>query len=100
MAEPKKPNDNQTPGGGGDQEVLAEIFGNLYHKDERTFLEDWIPNIKSDLENVPDVEGFVMSRIKGPLSILKKVRGRMFNSTKFTSSHWVSTYKVNVFISF
>lgn len=74
MAEPKKQNDNQTPGGGGDQEVLAEIFGNLYHKDERTFLEDWIPNIKSDLENVPDVEGFVMSRIKGPLSILKKVR--------------------------
>lgn len=59
---------------GGDDAILAEIFGNLYHKDERTFLEDWIPNIKSDLESVPDVDGFVMSRIKGPLSILKKVR--------------------------
>ncbi len=73
MAEQQNPNTHQTSVGGEHPEVLAEIFGNLYHKDEKQFLEDWIANIKSDLENIPDVDSFVMSRIKGPLSILKKV---------------------------
>lgn len=55
--------------------VLSEIFGNLYSKKEMAYLKNLIPNIKSDLENVPDVNSFIMSRIKGPLSILKKVNG-------------------------
>ena len=56
-------------------EVLSEIFNNLYQKKNMAHLKDLIPNIKSDLENVPDVNSFIMSRIKGPLSILKKVNG-------------------------
>lgn len=55
--------------------VLSEIFGKLYSKKEMAYLKNLIPNIKSDLENVPDVNSFIMSRIKGPLSILKKVNG-------------------------
>ena len=57
------------------REIIEEIFKNLYSSKELEHLKGWIPNIKSDLENVPDVNSFIMSRIKGPLSILKKVNG-------------------------
>ena len=81
MADEKQQNNNPTEiattdsVGGEHPEVLEEIFRRLYSPEQRTALDEWVANIKSDLESVPDVDGFVMSRIKGPLSILKKVNG-------------------------
>lgn len=53
-------------------EVVQEMFKNLYSNENRESIELLIANIKSDIENIPGVDGFITSRVKGPLSILHK----------------------------
>lgn len=54
-------------------ELMTEIFDRLSRGENRQELERLIANLKSDLEDIAAVDDcFVMSRVKGPLSILQK----------------------------
>lgn len=53
-------------------EIASQIFDRIGRGQNRSDLEFLIANIKADLENIPGVESFVISRVKGPLSILQK----------------------------
>ncbi|MBR7172699.1 MAG: adenylyltransferase/cytidyltransferase family protein [Clostridia bacterium] len=53
-------------------EVADELFDRVYRGEHRENVQRLVANIKADLENIPGVESFVISRIKAPLSILQK----------------------------
>lgn len=64
-------------------EVADQIFDMVYRGENRTEVERLVANIKADLENIPGVESFVISRIKAPLSILQK-----YDTEEKYSAHW------------
>lgn len=53
-------------------EVVQEMFKNLYTNENKESIDILIANIKSDIETIANEDCFIMSRVKGPLSILQK----------------------------
>lgn len=53
-------------------EVADEIFDKLYRGENREEVERMVANIKTELESIPNVDAFIITRTKGPLSILQK----------------------------
>ena len=56
------------------QEVISEIFHRLYSKEHREKVELLIANLKTTFENIPGVEPFITSRVKSPISIIRKMK--------------------------
>ena len=55
------------------KEVISKIFSKMYTPDGTEEVEKHIANMKFLLENIPRVESVITSRVKAPLSVLKKL---------------------------
>ena len=55
------------------KEVISKIFSKMYTPDGTEEVEKHIANMKFLLENITRVESVITSRVKAPLSVLKKL---------------------------